>query len=428
MATLKGLALAYDKIQKPLTALTYMYKEVYKSDIIWDFKTPEAIGKIDFDTTAKRYDVLVVNPSQISEAHERGSLVDLKTVYPEAQLQQIRSENLDENYDLFSMGYSSYAFPMDLTTRVSAYKAGEHLIESAIPTTFEEVLKLSQDLSDKGKSIAIPFMPEDAFLTFYTICVQLYVQAGCPATEDSNAASPLGGAKIYSASRQKKELIRTISNKLWHDDIILSYEIGAFACEILTNLMKFCHKNSYLMNSIDILNHMSTEKDIVYCPMLESFIKYTGTSPAKPLIKFADIPLTSKTSKIGKTIIANKNVSVLNSYGVAISETSPYIEEASNFLSFFGNTTCMRTTFFEAGGQSPSLFVWNDPNSNVKANNFFSSTINTHLSSLSKPQFKRVSEFEKEAGDKIRRYILTNSSSPNVLIDELNYLYKSKSS
>src|SRR5690606_28536630 len=154
-------------------------------------------GDTSVDMLSQKYDLLVIDHPHMGTVDQSGSLVNLKEHLKAAELQVFESESVGPSYNSYNYKGKLYAIPVDAACQIAAYRPD--LLDSAVlPTTWQEVLSLSELVKSKKQYIATALCATDCNCTFLTLSAQL----GNPATESNNSLIPLNeGIQVLELMR-----------------------------------------------------------------------------------------------------------------------------------------------------------------------------------------------------------------------------------
>jgi multiple sugar transport system substrate-binding protein len=79
--------------------------------------------------------------------------------------------------------------------------------------------------------------------------------------------------------------------------------------------------------------------------------------------------------------------------------------------------------YVQCGGQPGHLTAWQNEDANRMTNNFFTNLLPAMCRGYMRPRYNGYLTFQDRAGEPIRRF-LTGTGNPDMVIKEMNELYK----
>jgi len=375
--TLKGLTWDHPRGYGPLVGGISEYERQHPEiKIHWDRRTLREFGEAPIEQYLDRYDLLIVDHPFVGFAAARGVLVDLAPSISQEEKLQFVTESVGPSWESYWYGGGLWAFPIDAATQVASYRPDLLLaLSSAVPNTFNDVLKLGKKARKSGKHIVVPACPTDAISLFFTLCANL----GYPIPEE---------------------------RELFVDDS------AAEVLDRLHSLIALVHPRSVEWNPIQVYDFMINSSDAVYCPYGFGYSNYSRVGNSVRL-KFTNAPAAGQRGCAG---------TMLGGTGIAISKLCAHLSEATAYAKWLVSPEHQRGIYFREGGQPASLAAWTDSSINAMADGFFSGTLQTLQTAYVRPRFDGFVRFFEAAGIEINR-CLRGEVKDAALIRWLNERY-----
>jgi len=310
-------------------------------------------------------------------AAAHGALVDLAPSLEEGEKLHFAAESVGPSWASYWYGGGLWAFPIDAATQVASYRPDLLLaLSSAVPDTFDGVLKLGKKARKTGKYIVVPACPTDAISLFFTLSANL----GYPIREES--------------------------------EVFVDNSVAAEVLDRLHALIALAHPRSVEWNPIQVYDFLISTSDAVYCPYGFGYSNYSRVGNVVRL-KFTNAPAAGPRGCAG---------TMLGGTGIAISKLSAHPAEAIAYAKWLVSPEHQRGIYFREGGQPASLSAWTDSSVNVAADGFFADTLQTLQTAYLRPRFDGFVRFFEAAGIEINR-CLRREIKDAALIRWLNERY-----
>ena len=263
------------------------------------------------------------------------------------------------SHQSYNFNDNQYALAIDAAAPVSSYRKD---LLSNIPKTFEDVIQLAE------KSLVMwPIKPVDAISSFNTIA--------------ANLGNPINSK----------------------EGVFIELSIANSILEMMKKLADLVPRECLSMNPIETLDYMSTNDDILYCPLLYGYSNYSRLNFRESLIHFTDIP-----SFNGKE--NNCSGSQLGGTGLAISKSTKHLKMALKYCFWVASANCQRGLYYDSGGQPGNALAWRDDKINENCNNFFKSTMRTLDKSWLRPRYDGYMYYQDKAGTLINNFLKGENS------------------
>ena len=369
MVTLKGMAWDHPRGYDPMTATANEFmKKNPDCEIIWEKRSLQAFADRPIEQMAFEYDLMVIDHPHVGEASRKGLLLEFNK-YKEYQtdLDILSKQSVGQSHKSYEFNNNQYALAIDAATPVSAYR--EDLIDK-IPRTYEDVIRLAEN-----KKVMWPIKPVDSVSSFNTIA--------------ANIGSPLN-------EKDKK---------------FIDKSIGISILKMMKRLSKLVPLDCLKMNPIETLEYMSTNNNILYCPLLYGYSNYSRKGFRDSVVKFTNTPSFNQDEN-------NCSGSQIGGTGIAISKQTKNKDIALKYSFWIASAECQRSLYYFSGGQPGNLDAWQDKSVNLDSDDFFKGTLETLNKSWLRPRYDGYMYYQDLAGTIINKYLSSDTSAESV-IDEL---------
>ena len=190
---------------------------------------------------------------------------------------------------------------------------------------------------------------------------------------------------------------------------MLSRPVARQALDILQQLAAAAPAHVLGLNPIGMLDHLSTNDDLGYVPLIYGYVNYSAAGRART-VSFAAPPATG--GRIGSTI---------GGTGIAITRRTAPSGELLDHLRWLMSPATQSGFIPEHAGQPSARAAWLDPAVDTAARGFYRNTLPTIESSWVRPRFQGYVPFQSHASAVIRHGL---GSNPESALDELDDLYR----
>lgn len=370
MITLRGITWDHPRGYAPLAASVEPYAQTYGVRVEWESRSLKDFGDAPLPELARDYDVLIIDHPHVGQAAASGVLLPLDECLDRATLETLGAESAGPSHDSYFYAGHQWGLAVDTAMQASAYRPD--LLDADLPQTWDDVLALSRQARARGQYVALPLVPTDAICSFISLC--------------ANLGSPIGQ----------------------HDGLV-NEGVGMEALELLVQLAALGHPSALSWNPIALLDHMSAEDDVIYCPLTFCYTNYARDGYAAKRVSFTNIP--------------GVRGSILGGAGFAVSSRCAHPAEACAYGAWLAGAEIQRTLYVEAGGQPGNRAAWLDAAANRLTHGFFHNTLDTLLTSYVRPRHDGFVDFQVEAGNIIHA-MLRDRTSPRACLDRLMALYR----
>ena len=361
MEILKGMTWDHARGFDPMIASAKKFcSENPDVKIIWEKRSLQAFADRPIELMAFDYDLMVIDHPHVGEASRKDLIYELNHSEDyKNELKILEQESVGLSHQSYNFNDNQYALAIDAAAPVSSYR--KDLLNN-IPKTFEDVIQLAE------KSLVMwPIKPVDAISSFNTIA--------------ANLGNPINSK----------------------EGVFIELSIANSILEMMKKLADLVPRECLSMNPIETLDYMSTNDDILYCPLLYGYSNYSRLNFRESLIHFTDIP-----SFNGKE--NNCSGSQLGGTGLAISKSTKHLKTALKYSFWVASANCQRELYYDSGGQPGNVLAWRDDKINENCNNFFKSTLRTLDKSWLRPRYDGYMYYQDKAGTLINNFLKGENS------------------
>lgn len=370
---LRGITWEHDRGLEPLLATARVYAEVRPDvRVEWEARSLQAFADQAVDALAERFDLVVLDHPSIGFAVARGSLVALDEHLEADLLADQRAGSVGRSFDSYVWDGHLWALAIDAASQVASYRPDLlALLGRDVPRTWEDVFALARDTRETNAYVAIPSIPVDALMSFFSLSVA-------------------GGADPFSGSRRARRL----------------------ALERLAALVHLAHPGSVSWNPPRMYEHMVAADDVVYCPLGFGYSNYARPGYRGRLVAFAPAPIGAAGTPAG----------TLGGAGLAVSARTREVEAACAYAAFVASAEVQRETYAHAGGQPGHRAAWVDETANAATNDYFRATLPSLDAAYLRPRHDGYLAFQDRAGEVIRRFLSEGGDAVDTLgtLDAIN--------
>lgn len=368
MITLKGMAWDHPRGFDPMVATSKEFSKKYPEvEIMWEKRSLQAFADRPIEEMAFDYDFMIIDHPHVGEASRKGLLLDLSSFDNFTDnLSILKKQTVGASHESYNFNNHQYALAVDAASPVSAYRSD--LIKQ-IPKTYEDVIMLAEN-----KKVMWPIKPVDSVSSFNTIA--------------ANIGYPIN---------------RT-------DGDFIDNKIGMEILKMMKALANLLPKICLTMNPIEVLDYMSENNDIAYCPLLYGYSNYARKGFRSSIINFSNIPTFNQEKN-------NCSGSQIGGTGLAISKKTKEINLALEYTFWVASSESQENTYYYSGGQPGNIEAWKNKSINDDCNNFFLDTLETLEKAWLRPRYDGYMYYQDVAGTIINKYLASDSSAESVIDD-----------
>lgn len=369
MIKLKGMTWNHPRGYQPLDASILLVREKFGIEVSWDRRSLKDFGDFPIETLAGDYDLLIIDHPHAGVAASTGCLIPLDDYLDANTLETLAKQSAGLSHASYQFAGHQWALAIDTATQVCVYRPD--LFVGNFPHSWDAVIQLGQQLREGGQYIAIPLCPTDAMCSFLTLNASL---------------------------RERTQI----------DGKPFDETTGTQALTLLQQLYAVSHPESANWNPIHLLDYMSENDDVIYCPLSFGYTNYARESYRTHRLRFHDIPAV-KGALLGGT-------------GFAVSSRCQYPENAVAYGAWLCGAEIQRTHYVQAGGQPGNRMAWEDAVADELVGKFFSDTLQTLQQAYLRPRHHGFTSFQEQGGEVIHQF-LVDGSDVGECISELDQLY-----
>lgn len=376
---LTGSTWGHERGYASLKALNADHSDLFPADIDWDVRTLQQFADQSMSELSKKYDLIVFDHPWTGEIATKEYFYPLDQFISKEFLAEQAANSVGKSYESYIWKGHIYGLQIDTAGHVSASRSNllkKNNVDK--PKTWLDALKLAKTLmSEKKPLLALPLDPVNIWCLFMTLAA------------NQKLDSYKDGKKVLPGEK--------------------SLEILNFIIEI----SKFGPKAAFDWNPIHLLDAMSSEDGVMYCPALFGYSNYGMVGFKKHLIEFGPIP-SSGFGSIG---------GILGGAGIGITKSCKNPEIAARMIEIIGSPKIQRTLYATTGGQSGHRSAWLDSELNAFTNNFYANTLENLDNSYLRPRFPGFIEIQTGSGDILAEAVY-GKISPERAIQGINQLYQ----
>ncbi len=334
--------------------------------IEWDARSLLKFGEDPLEMLAERYDLLVIDHPFVGFGAVTRCILPLDTLLPADGLQALAGASVGPSYPSYGWADHVWALPIDTAAQVSVLRddllADVHEI---VPRSWTDVLDLGRRLRAGGLAIAMPMIHTDLVPTFYTL------------------AASLGEEVLRDPAHQ----VLTPA----HMDRVL---------DLLLELRDSSHPDAVHLDPPALLDRMSTDDEIAYCPLAFGYSNYSRDGFRRTRLRFTDIP-SAGSQPMGAT---------LGGAGIAVSARCEAPRQAARYAMWLASGRTQRGGYFAGGGQPAHRDAWLDPALNEQTLGFFRGTLTSLDLAFLRPRWPGYMTFQDLVGPELHRFVLGQST------------------
>jgi len=372
---LNGITWNHSRGITPLLAASQRFMELNPHITInWTKRTLQQFADFPIERLTKKYDLLIIDHPWSGCAATKKCVLPLEQYLSKEYLHNQLRNTVGGSHLSYHYDNHQWALATDAATPVASYR--KDLFEKhhqLLPQTWEDVLLLA-----KKKRLALPAIPIDLLMNFYTFCI----------------------AEGKEPFTTKVEVV----NK----------DIAVKALQTMKRLYSLVDKAMFSKNPIAVAELMSNTNDYWYCPFAYGYSNYSRKGYAKHLLHYADV-VTYKNKKL---------VTTIGGTGLAVSSFSEYKNEAIAFAEMVVSPVIQSTLYVQHGGQPGHLSAWMNEEANLITNNFFSNVLPAMKRGYVRPRYNGYLHFQDIAGNYIHDYLSGKTNKEETVIAALNKVYR----
>lgn len=350
--------------------------EASNLDLQWSKQPLEGFESHAITELCEQYDLVVLDHPHVGEAVEAGCLWPLDELFAAEELRGWARQAAGPSYASYAWRDRQWALPLDAATQVAV--ARTDLIDAALPLTWTDVL----NLSDRG-GVCLSVAGPHALLSFCSMMAAY----GAPPQVDP--AQP----------------------------VFVDASTALHVLDTMATLFGRMHQEARALNPIRMLELMSRNGDIRFCPLIYGYVNYATAGSERAALTFLDAPAIAEGKRHGST---------LGGTGIALSRRSKPSAALLDHLRYL-MSEAVQTLFIPSHqGQPSNRQAWTDVGVNEASGNFYRNTLATLEDAYVRPRYAGYIDFQGSASHAIRS-ALTNGTSHHRLIEALNRAFRDSS-
>jgi len=237
MIKLKGITWDHPRGYEPLRAVSKIWQEKTGIEVAWDVRTLKEFGDRPIEKLIPDYDFILIDHPYMGEAASNKMLMSVDTFLDKSFMDFQKSQNVGPSFNSYEYDGHWWALPIDAAAQVSAYRKDiTDFLGWKMPQDLMQLPEVASKLLAAYK-IGVPLCATDIWCVFLSLCAQY------------------AGEKVFKEDG-------------------VDVETGRWALEQIRSWKVFLYKDSFKMNPIQMLEHMSVADDIVYIPFTFGYTNY----------------------------------------------------------------------------------------------------------------------------------------------------------
>ena len=313
--TLRGSTWNHDRGLLPLVASSEAYSRMNPDvEVLWEPRSLQDFADYPVADLAERYDLIVFDHPFIGSVSQ-GLLAPLDDFIDQEKFDEIQGDFIGPTFESYWWAGRQWGMPIDASCQTSAARIDLLGIpQQDLPATWQEVFDLAEDLFGRGKFIGLPFYPVDCFNTLLSLCVQ-------------------AGEDPFKNFGQ-----------------FVSRDTGRQAVELLRRLITFAQPHAWAMNPIDLLELMTKDDEVPYCPAVFAYVNYSPLGDRSG-VTYASMPGDSHSGP-------STGPGILGGAGIGISAESGNQRQAAQFIEYVSSGPVQAGIYAATSGQPAHRQAW----------------------------------------------------------------------
>ncbi|KAB0570680.1 extracellular solute-binding protein [Brucella pituitosa] len=339
-------------------------------EIHWEKQPLEGFESHPIADLCARYDLVVLDHPHVGEALAGDCLLSLEDVFGAETVAELGKASIGPSLTSYRFAGKHWALPLDAATQVMALRPD--LVED-VPTTWDDVARLSRDTGKVALSIAGPH----ACLSFLSIAAAF---GEPPAEKDP--------------------------------DILVSENVGRKVYDLMAELAARSPASVRHKNPIGILGHMAEHDDVALCPLVYGYVNYAAPQSGQA-IAFHNAPRARADGRPGST---------LGGTGIGVSRRAHITSSLKAHLLWLMSREAQSGFIPDHEGQPSRRDAWHDEPVNRRWGNFYRNTADTLEQAYVRPRHDGYITFQGKASALLGAAFDEKRSASDVL-NELQSLY-----
>ncbi len=371
---LKGITWNHSRGITPLQAASQRFTELHPNiEVQWHKRSLQQFADFPIEKLTEEYDLLIIDHPWVGTAAATGCVLALDEYLAEAYLQDQAENSVGASHHSYFYAGHQWALAIDAATPAASCR--KDLLDAAgvtVPQTWQEVVALAK----QGK-IAVPAIPIDLLMNFYTFCIAL-------------------GKTPFAATAE-----------------VIDSATGTAALHTMYELYSQIDRSMFYKNPIQVAEAMSGSDDYWYCPFAYGYTNYSREGYAKSLLHYTDV-VDYNGEKLRTTI---------GGTGLSVSNFSKHKREGVAFAEMVGSPQFQTNGYTLNEGQPGYLAAWKNDRNNQLTANFFRNVLPVMENGYLRPRYHGYLHFQDEAGQYVQEFMLGKQKNAEAVLAKLNELY-----
>ncbi len=371
---LKGITWGHSRGITPLLAASQRYTELHPEiEIQWTKRSLQEFADFSIEKLTEVYDLLIIDHPWVGCAAATNCVLPLNDYLSKEYLQDQLQNSVGRSHESYNYNNKQWALAIDAAAPAASYR--KDLLDknnTAIPQSWPEVIALA-----KTGKVAIPAIPIDVLMNFYTFCIA-------------------HGNKPFQTK-----------------DEIIDKQTGVQAIETMKELYSLTDKKMFTCNPIAVAELMSTTDDYWYCPFAYCYSNYSRKGFAQNILHYTNVVSLNQ----------NKLKTTIGGTGLSVSACSKHKAVAVDFTQWIVSAEMQQTFYVQHGGQPAHRKAWLNHEANELTNNFFKNILPVMDTGFVRPRYNGYLHFQDNAGAPLQKCLIQNGNALNTL-NEMNKIYQ----
>ena len=372
-AVLRGITWGHSRGITPLLAASQRYEEMHPGlQVHWKKRTLQEFADFPIEKLTEEYDLLIIDHHWVGCAAATNCVLPLNEYLSKTYLDDQLNSSVGNSHLSYNYNNQQWALAIDAATPAASYRMDmlEHN-NTSVPTNWESVIALA-----KIGKVAVPAIPIDLLMNFYTFCI-------------AHGKEPFA-----------------------NNEEIIDKETGLLAIDTMKELYSLVDRQMFTCNPIAVAELMSTKDDYWYCPFAYCYSNYSRTGFVRNLLHYSDV-VSFNGEKLRTTI---------GGTGLAVSSFSKHKEEAIDFTQWVVSGEVQRTLYMEHGGQPGHRSAWEDEYANILTHDFLKNILPVMDNGYMRPRYNGYLHFQDHAGVPLQKCLMKDGN-PLTALNEMNRIY-----
>lgn len=371
---LKGITWGHSRGITPLLAVSQRFSELNPGiSVTWEKRSLQAFADYPIEKLTEQYDLLIIDHPWVGCAAATACVLPLEEYLSADYLADQLANSVGLSHTSYQYNGHQWALAIDAATPAASYRKDLFAqAKIAVPQTWEELIALA-----KQGRVAVPAIPIDCLMNFYTFCIAL-------------GATPFAN---------EEEIIDKVT--------------GLQVLDTMAGLYTLLAEGMFQRNPIAVAELMSRTDDYWYCPFAYCYSNYARTGYAKYLLSYTD------TVRFRQQAL----LTTIGGTGLSVSAFSRHKESAVRFAEMVVSPLCQSTLYVQHGGQPGHLAAWTDAAANRLTHDFFTTLLPLMQRGYMRPRYNGYLYFQDHAGDPLHAF-LQGKMNAVAALEKMNSIYR----